>query len=69
LRGLSAHNAAAFAGKLIGLFDLRAQRWLRLEWRQDVHENWRVDRLNFLQGLSEGSWLLFDLGSFSGLFL
>src|SRR6266700_3550877 len=64
-RGLSAHAPACFAGKLIGLFDLRAQRWLRLEWREAVQENCRVDMLDFLQGLSVGSLLLFDLGYFS----
>jgi hypothetical protein len=65
LRGLSTHDAACFAGKLVGLFDLRRQRWSRLEWRKDVHENCRVDMLNFLQGLSAHSLLLFDLGYFS----
>lgn len=65
LRGLSANDAACFAGKLVGLLDLRAQRWLRLEWREDIHENCRVDMLDFLQGLLEGSLLLFDLGYFS----
>ena len=64
-RGLSAHDPACFAGKLIGLLDLRAQRWLRLEWREAVQENCRVDMLDFLQGLSVGSLLLFDLGYFS----
>jgi hypothetical protein len=53
LRGLSAHDAACFAGKLVGLLDLRAQRWLRLEWREDVHENCRVDMLNALR---KDSW-------------
>lgn len=65
LRGLSTHDPACFAGKLVGLFDLRSQRWSRLEWREDVHENCRVDMLDFLQGLSAGSLLLFDLGYFS----
>src|SRR5712692_2384158 len=49
LRGLSAHDSACFAGKLVGLLDLRAQRWLRLEWREDVHENCRVDMLDALR--------------------
>jgi DDE family transposase len=65
LRSLSAHDPACFAGKLVGLFDLRAQRWLRLEWREAVQENCRVEMLDFLQGLSVGSLLLFDLGYFS----
>ena len=49
LRGLSAHDSASFAGKLIGLLDLRAQRWLRLEWREAVHENCKVDMLDALR--------------------
>jgi hypothetical protein len=65
LRGLSTKDPACFAGKLIGLFDLRSQRWLRLEWREAVQENCRVDMLDFLQGLASGSLLLFDLGYFS----
>ena len=69
LRSLSTNNTACFAGKLVGLFDLRAQRWLRLEWREAVHENCRVDMLDFLHGLSAGSLLLFDLGYFSFTFL
>jgi hypothetical protein len=69
LRGLSAHDPACFAGKLVGLFDLRRQRWSRLEWREAVQENCRVDMLDFLQRLPVGSLLLFDLGYFSGLFL
>lgn len=69
LRSLSPHDPACFAGKLVGLLDLRAQRWLRLQWREAVQENCRVDMLDFLQGLPVGSLLLFDLGYFSGLFL
>jgi hypothetical protein len=65
LRSLSTHDPACFAGKLVGLFDLRNQRWSRLEWRENVLENCRVDMLDFLQGLSAGSLLLFDLGYFS----
>src|SRR2546426_4077471 len=40
-RGLSTHDPACTALKLIGLLDLRAQRWLRLEWREAVQENCR----------------------------
>lgn len=65
LRRLNTHDPACFAGKLVGLFDLRSQRWSRLEWRENVLENGRVDMLDFLQGLSVGSLLLFDLGYFS----
>jgi hypothetical protein len=36
LRGLSAHDPACTAFKLVGLLDLRAQRWLRLQWREPL---------------------------------
>lgn len=65
LRGLNTNDAACFAGKLVGLFDLRRQRWSQPGWCKDVHENCRVDMLDFLQGLLTGSFLLFDLGYFS----
>ncbi len=65
LRDLPNTDAALFAGKLLALFDLRAQRWLRLEWREKVSENSLVDLLPFLDGLVTGSLLLFDLGYFS----
>jgi len=65
LRRLRTQDPACFAGKLLGLFDRRSQRWAQLEWRKDVHETCRVDRLDFLQGLAAGRVLLFDLGYFS----
>jgi hypothetical protein len=65
LRGLSAHDPACFAGKLVALLDVRSQRWLRLEWREASQENCKVDMLDFLHGLAQGSLLLFDLGYFS----
>jgi hypothetical protein len=34
LRGLRMQDPACTALKLVGLFDLRAQRWVRLEWRE-----------------------------------
>jgi len=43
--------------------------WLRLEWREAVQENCSVDMLDFLQGLAQGTLLLFELGYCSGLFL
>ena len=46
LRGLSTQDPACFAGKLIGLLDLRAKLWRRLEWREAVQENCRLDLLD-----------------------
>jgi hypothetical protein len=65
LHALSTQDPACFAGKLVGLFDLRNQRWSQWEWRENVQENCRVDMLDFLQELWTGSLLLFDLGYFS----
>lgn len=69
LRGLNTHDPACIAFKLVGLFDLRNQRWSQLEWREDVHENCRVDMLDFLQGLWTGSLLLFASSLFQLSFL
>jgi len=65
LRDLPSKDPALFAGKLLGLFDLRAQRWLWLEWREKMAENSLVDLLPFLEGLTTGTLLLFDLGYFA----
>lgn len=65
LGGLSTHDAACGAGKRGGLFALPRQRCSRRAWRKDVHAQWRVDMLDFLQGRSAPSLLLFALGSFS----
>lgn len=65
LRHLPRSATEQFAGKLLALFDLRAQRWLRLEWREVVTENSLVDLWPFLQDLAVGTLLLFDLGYFS----
>jgi hypothetical protein len=65
LRDLPNSTPALFAGKLLGLFDVRAQHWFRLEWREKVTENSLVDLLPFLEDLVKGTLLLFDLGYFS----
>lgn len=64
LRSLKPTDPACFAGKLLGLFDVRSQQWLRLEWRGDVKENCKVDILDFLEDVAQQSLLLFDLGYF-----
>jgi hypothetical protein len=65
LRDLPNSNTALFAGKLLGLFDVRAQHWFRLEWREKVTENSLVELLPFLEDLVKGTLLLFDPGYFS----
>jgi Transposase DDE domain len=65
LRGLPAGCAQLLVGKLAGLFDLRAQQWLRLQFREDVLANCKVGVLLLLEGLAPGSLILADLGYFS----
>jgi hypothetical protein len=65
LRGLPAGCAQLLVGKLAGLFDLRAQQWLRLQFRDDVLANCKVGVLLLLDCLAPGSLILADLGYFS----
>lgn len=52
-------------GKVAGLFDLRQQRWMRLQFRADVLAACNTSILLLLQGLAPGSLLVADLGYFS----
>ena len=52
-------------GKVAGLFDLRAQRWLRVQFRADVLAYCNTGLLLLLEGLAPGSLILADLGYFS----
>ncbi len=65
LRGLPAGCAHLLVGKLAGLFDLRAQQWLRVQFRADVLANCKVGVLLLLETLAPGSLILADLGYFS----
>jgi len=58
-------EAALLAGKLAALFDIREQRWLRLEDVADALRNGKLDMLTLLQELPWHSLVLFDLGYFS----
>jgi len=58
-------SAALLAGKLAGLFDIRHQRWLRLQYFANAVQNCKVGLLTRLSDLPWHSLLLFDLGYFS----
>jgi hypothetical protein len=62
LRGLPAGDAHLLPGKLAGLFDVRAQRWVRLQFRADVLAGCTIGILLLLEGLAPGTLLLADLG-------
>lgn len=58
-------DAALLAGKLAALFDIREQRWLRLQYVSDALRNCKLEVLDLLADLPWHSLLLFDLGYFS----
>lgn len=51
-------------GKLAGLFDLRIQQWVRLQFRADVPAGCNIGICSMLEGLQRGSLILADLGYF-----
>ena len=53
------------AGKLAALFDIRAQRWLRVQYVADALRNCKLEALALVADLPWHSLLLFDLGYFS----
>ena len=65
LRDLPAGDPHLLVGKIAGLFDLRRQRWLRVQFRADVLAGCSVGILLLLEGLPVGSLILADLGYFS----
>lgn len=55
-------------GKLAGLFDLRRQQWVRLQFRQDVFANCKEQVRSLCEGLPTGSLIVCDLGYFAFAF-
>jgi hypothetical protein len=58
-------DPALLAGKLAALFDIREQRWLRVQYLADALRNCKQEALTLLADLPWHSLLLFDLGYFS----
>lgn len=65
LRPLPNGDPHLLPGKLAGLFDLRLQRWVRMQFRADVLAHCSTGILLLLEGLPPGSLILADLGYFS----
>lgn len=65
LREVPDANAHLRPGKLAGLFDLRLQQWVRMQFRADVPAGCNVGIWSLLEGLAPGSLILEDLGYFS----
>jgi hypothetical protein len=64
LRSLQPGDPQLLAGKLAGLWDVRRQRWLRLQFRADALAGCSLELEPLLQGLPVGSLILEDLGYF-----
>ncbi len=62
LREVPLGDASLLAGRLVGLFDIRRQQWVRLDWLPDAVANCQAYAHEMLNGLQSGTLLLFDLG-------
>jgi len=51
-------------GKLAGLFDVRLQLWRRIDYLPNALQNSKVHARAMLEGLAQGTLVLFDLGYF-----
>ena len=65
LRGLRKGAVELLPGKLAGLYDVRLQLWRRVDYLPQTLQNGKVHAQAMLQGVAQGSLLLFDLGYFS----
>ena len=65
LREVPDGDSRLLPGRLVGLFDVRLQQWLRLDVRLAANADCKVHARAMLSGLAKGTLLLFDLGSFS----
>lgn len=64
LREVPQGDSRLLPGRLVGLFDVRLQQWVRLDVLLDANADCKVHARAMLRGLAKGSLLLFDLGYF-----
>jgi hypothetical protein len=58
-------DASLLAGRLVGLFDIRRQQWVRLEWLPKAIANCQAQAAAMLTQIERGALLLFDLGYYN----
>lgn len=64
LRHFTTGAVELLPGKLAGLFDVRLQLWRRIDYLPSALQNSKVHARTMLEGLAQGTLLLFDLGYF-----
>jgi hypothetical protein len=64
LRGVPKGDRRLLPGKLAGLFDLRRQQWIRVQYIPDPSQNEKVAARGMVDRLARGSLILADLGYF-----
>jgi hypothetical protein len=65
LRAVPAGDARLLPGKLAALFDLRTQQFVRVDYREAVHQNEKVVAREMVADLPRSSLVLADLGTFA----
>jgi len=64
LRGAPTTSNKLLLGKLAALFNVRAQQWERVEHIDNPNQNEKVAARSMLEGVTDGSLVLIDLGYF-----
>jgi len=65
LREVPLGDPSLLAGRLVGLFDIRRQQWVRLDWLPEAVANCQAYASEMLSGLQVETLLLFDLGYYN----
>jgi hypothetical protein len=65
LRAVPLGDRTLLAGRLVGLFDIRRQQWLRLDWLPQAGANCQAYASEMLSGLQVGTLVLCDLGYYN----
>jgi hypothetical protein len=65
LREVPVGDASLLAGRLVGLFDLRRQQWVRIDWLPKAIANCQAYAQEMLSSVPMGALLLFDLGYYN----
>ena len=65
LRDVPLGDPSLLAGRLICLFDIRRQQWVRIDWLPKAIANCQVHAQAMLNHIEMGALLLFDLGYYN----